>query len=182
MGIVYFLRAENKDLFKVGITRNDVDKRIGSIQTTCPYELHLYGSVESPAYQAIEREIHQEWKDRRRRGEWFTVGADDVNEMIRRYGGGQSPPLVMLDTDRAEYAYDPESGTLYIRVADVAKRNKLYAIGLLSLNSTVYIGGLPYADFSVLMEEWGADDEDRAWREKIVSIAQSHIAVNWSLA
>jgi len=102
--------------------------------------------------------------------------------MIRRYGGGQSPPLVMLDTDRAEYAYDPESGTLYIRVADVAKRNKLYAIGLLSLNSTVYIGGLPYADFSVLMEEWGADDEDRAWREKIVSIAQSHIAVNWSLA
>jgi hypothetical protein len=169
MGIVYFLRAEDKDLFKVGITRNEIWRRIASIQTGCPYELQLYGRIDLPTFQSVERAIHEEWKDRRRRGEWFAVTPDEVNEMLTRHGGQIVPRVVHLTTDRAEYVYDRDAAKLYIRMIDIRRRvSDFYAMTLMATGKVISVNGELYADFDLLIDDLKGDTEMVEWRDKLI--------------
>jgi len=174
MGTVYFLRAENKDLFKVGVTRNELSRRIAGIQTGCPYQLHLYGRIDLPTFQSIERAIHDEWKDKRRRGEWFAATAAEVNEVLTRYGGQIVPQVVHLTTDRAEYIYDRDAAKLYIRIADIRRRvSDFYATTLVASGRLISVEGELYADFDLLIDDLKGDQEMVAWREKLIKDAIS---------
>jgi hypothetical protein len=59
--------------YKIGHAAN-VTKRIGQLQTGCPTEIHLFGTLkcESKDQAAdIERQLHAFFADKRKIGEWF---------------------------------------------------------------------------------------------------------------
>lgn len=74
-GVVYCASAVGAQLVKIGFTAGDPERRIASLQTSCPHEIELIkvrkgGSTE-------EKRLHDLLKDHRRSGEWF-----DFNEAV----------------------------------------------------------------------------------------------------
>jgi predicted GIY-YIG superfamily endonuclease len=71
---VYFVKSKaHPQMLKIGKAK-DVAARIAQLQTGCPYELKLVGSLrcKSEMHAAgIEQLAHRVFKHARRRGEWF---------------------------------------------------------------------------------------------------------------
>jgi hypothetical protein len=71
---VYFIKTDATPvMIKIGKARNP-DDRMATLQTGCPYELKLIGTIlcKSDMHaEACEKRLHREFKLERRRGEWF---------------------------------------------------------------------------------------------------------------
>lgn len=65
---VYVLGNKEMKICKIGFT-NNVFKRIGSIQTGCPFKLEIFCLVEGSVQ--TEKKLHEKYKDLRMNGEWF---------------------------------------------------------------------------------------------------------------
>lgn len=65
-GAVYFLAAG--DLVKIGYTVN-LTYRLRDLRSTSPVELTLLGTVPGAKYR--EKELHKQFSEYRRHGEWF---------------------------------------------------------------------------------------------------------------
>lgn len=75
-----FMRGSARHAWKVGLAAN-VERRLRNLQTGCPFDLEVFGSLRcESAAQArdIEQRLHGLLDARRQRGEWFTLGAQDV--------------------------------------------------------------------------------------------------------
>lgn len=76
---VYFIKSKDefaKQLVKVG-KANDPESRLRELQTGSPIKLRLIGKIKCKTeYQAfqLEKAIHRIFRNRHRRGEWFTLG------------------------------------------------------------------------------------------------------------
>ena len=68
---VYVLEAVGTDRFKIGWS-TDIEKRINSIKTGCPYPTKLVCVIVSEDCK-IERQIHELFSDCRVHGEWFVI-------------------------------------------------------------------------------------------------------------
>lgn len=66
---VYLLWAESSSFFKIGFTSNSIKARINQIQTGCPLYLHVVAA--GIGTKADEQFLHNEFKSRRLKGEWF---------------------------------------------------------------------------------------------------------------
>lgn len=81
-GIVYIIKLSNKSIFKVGATRCDVEVRVRTIQTSCPYPVSLYAEFYHADRHAKEREWHELLSAYRMQGEWFDVEQVVMDKMI----------------------------------------------------------------------------------------------------
>ena len=72
-GLVYFIRARSAslDCVKIGFTRNNPEQRLRALQTGCPLDLVLVGSV--IGCERMEAELHKVFGNDHARGEWFTL-------------------------------------------------------------------------------------------------------------
>lgn len=87
---LYLLRAEGTDLHKIGITAN-LDSRIRTISTSCPYRIQMLACYEFYSQQkASERERywHKHFAAKRANREWFRLTGEDVKEIDRT----ENPP------------------------------------------------------------------------------------------
>lgn len=82
---LYILQNGTTNQFKIGIT-NNIDNRIASLQTGCPFELHLIKKWTHHNRKNIlnyEKIIHQYFtkagKRIRNNGEWFFLNLADVD-------------------------------------------------------------------------------------------------------
>ncbi len=66
--MIYFIQCGKNGPIKIGYTGN-VEGRLASMQTSCPYELKLLWSIKGDTDD--EQDLHEEWKHERIRGEWF---------------------------------------------------------------------------------------------------------------
>jgi predicted GIY-YIG superfamily endonuclease len=71
---VYLIKCINKDGFiKIGVAK-EVQSRLDTMQTGCPYKLELLASIKcvsrKQAYE-LEGRLHRLFKNKRVRGEWF---------------------------------------------------------------------------------------------------------------
>ena len=86
MATVYFLRHGNEDLFKIGITRGDVEARRKSLSTGNPHGLVEFGRVETPNASATETFAHRWIESRRCSGdakEFFALTEEEAAEHVR---------------------------------------------------------------------------------------------------
>lgn len=83
IGYVYLLRADN-GLTKIGKTRS-LEQRLDHFTTKLPYELELIGTIESEQYSAIETELHNMFRSKRKRGEWFDLSDEDLENIKKKY-------------------------------------------------------------------------------------------------
>lgn len=86
MGYVYLININGTDLYKIGITKNEVSKRVKSLQTGNPLSLVITDFFKSSYYQKIETLLHRMLKHKKYipedfenlKGEWFCFDFEDV--------------------------------------------------------------------------------------------------------
>jgi hypothetical protein len=74
-GVVYFLRLEGTPMVKVGFSTN-LNQRISTLQTACPWQLQLEFITRTPHYAQLEKTIHRALNSSHVRGEWFDLASD----------------------------------------------------------------------------------------------------------
>ena len=69
-GYVYFLKAAESNLIKIGKTNNLRNRKKG-IQTMSPVKLYTIGAITSNDRHKFEKELHELFAPYREHGEWF---------------------------------------------------------------------------------------------------------------
>lgn len=77
--MVYILKAEN-GFTKIGIS-SGLDVRLSGLYTMIPLELHLVAVVITKDAEKRERELHEMFKEKRFKGEWFTLDESDMQRL-----------------------------------------------------------------------------------------------------
>lgn len=84
MGFVYLIMSTDsdgkKELYKIGITKGSIEKRIKSLSTGNPNIISLIHSYDSKNYKEIEKWLHSRFslKKTNSNNEWFYLSDDDV--------------------------------------------------------------------------------------------------------
>jgi hypothetical protein len=85
-GIVYLLVdwGSNPERHKIGISKENVEKRISQLQTGCPNQLVLLNKYESKNYKRLEHFFHKKYNKYSTDGgkEWFELPNDVVINFI----------------------------------------------------------------------------------------------------
>ncbi len=69
-------------LYKIGITKRNVEKRLKELKTGNPAELSIVEVFESKWGSKIETNLHQRYKILNISREWFCLTENDVKEFI----------------------------------------------------------------------------------------------------
>ena len=81
-GYVYLVHCVGTDLYKIGRSKLNYSARLSSLQTGCPYELSMIHAVHCDAYGRLEKLLHQTFKDKRVRGEWFELSDCEKKSVV----------------------------------------------------------------------------------------------------
>lgn len=84
---LYLMLAEN-GLVKIGIATHP-QKRLGVINVASPIEVKLLDSFPDTSAFDSEQELHAMFKNKRVRGEWYSLAEEDIALIRRRYGREQ---------------------------------------------------------------------------------------------
>lgn len=88
MGFVYLLMSTDsdgeKELFKIGVTKGDIGKRIRSLSTGNPNQIRLINFYETGNYNLVEKWLHATYSQSRTEAnnEWFYLTDEDINSFI----------------------------------------------------------------------------------------------------
>lgn len=82
LGFVYLLHFGG-DEYKIGCS-NNVERRFREIKTQMPYDGKIIHAIETGDPQGIEAYWHQFFKEKRLKGEWFKLSANDVRYFKKR--------------------------------------------------------------------------------------------------
>lgn len=79
MGYVYLLCDASKDyVYKIGVTRGDITKRIKKLQTGNSGEIFICKRYETKYPFFIEKQLHRRLEHKKILNEWFELNNDDV--------------------------------------------------------------------------------------------------------
>lgn len=87
LGCVYFIKIENRDLFKVGKTKGKAEQRLNQLQVGSPDNLVLFGTIVTNDPIALERKLHQQLKEYHCRGEWYEMSHKTAEVIMNHYNG-----------------------------------------------------------------------------------------------
>ena len=82
VGYVYFIKTENNDFIKIGITKTDIRKRFSSIQSGNMYKLKILGYLPSDNPKKLEKKLHKHFLKFRTEGEWFNFPERKLYEAL----------------------------------------------------------------------------------------------------
>ena len=77
-GVVYLLKIKGKSQYKIGVTTN-LEKRLTQISPKMPFALNVEHKIKSDKIYSLEEKLHNKFKDKHIKGEWFELNKDDVN-------------------------------------------------------------------------------------------------------
>lgn len=77
-GMVYFIGNTEEGIVKIGFCRKEIDKRMASLQTGCPYRLSLLRVIEKTTL-AGEALVQKKFEGYKMIGEWFSLEGDLAN-------------------------------------------------------------------------------------------------------
>jgi len=85
--ILYILNAQGTNLYKIGVTRYKVSKRIAALQTGNPNKIVVVWQLESEYANNIEKTVHRFYSYCKTSGEWFEfedISLEEVKEKIKQ--------------------------------------------------------------------------------------------------
>ena len=85
IGTVYLLCDPSTDLFKIGMTRGDVNKRIKELQTGNSCEIHLVKKFDTPIPSYIESSLHHYFFGKQVLNEWYKLDLKDIIDAEKSY-------------------------------------------------------------------------------------------------
>ncbi len=77
-GTIYLIYDINNDLFKIGLTRGSVRKRLKQLQTGNGTELKIIKSYDTKYPILLEQHLHLKFCGKNALNEWFYLNDDDV--------------------------------------------------------------------------------------------------------
>ena len=79
MGSVYLLGdSEKEGIFKIGVTRGDIQKRIKKLQTGNAGEIYLVSYYETEYPFLMEKMLHTKFFDGKVLNEWFSLTTEEI--------------------------------------------------------------------------------------------------------
>lgn len=83
MGYVYLLNDSGQEnLYKIGVTRGKIEKRIKQLQTGNSNDIVLIKSFETKHPFYMERVLHSKYRINQIKNEWFFLSNKDVDNFI----------------------------------------------------------------------------------------------------
>lgn len=85
-GNIYLLQSYSEefgDVYKIGITKNEISERLMNLNTGNPNEIkviHIYQSRINP--RTLEARLHKAYDYCRIKGEWFDLPQDAIDKFI----------------------------------------------------------------------------------------------------
>lgn len=77
-GYVYLICDSANNLYKIGVTRKTIDKRIKELQTGNATSLHLVAYHETDYPFRIETMLHNKYANSKANGEWFNLTLEET--------------------------------------------------------------------------------------------------------
>ena len=88
-GYVYLIgQLDNKEMFKIGVTKKDVNVRLKELQTGSSEELYIRSHFKSKYIFKLEKMLHRHYFMNNKINEWFVLNeADSFNfiEICQKY-------------------------------------------------------------------------------------------------
>lgn len=82
-GYIYLLAEWGNELrYKIGITKNDVEKRLKQLKTGNSNDIKIIHTYQSTNYKKIEGILHRRFNPVRENGEWFTLTDEEVGSFL----------------------------------------------------------------------------------------------------
>lgn len=78
-GNIYLIFGEENERYKIGITKNSVDKRLKNLQTGNSSILTVKGTYTTDYMYRMETLIHNHFRDKKILNEWFELSQTDVD-------------------------------------------------------------------------------------------------------
>ena len=73
-GFVYLIgQLDNKEMFKIGVTKKDVNLRLKELQTGSSEELYVCSHFFSKFSHKLEKMLHRHFSSNNKINEWFTL-------------------------------------------------------------------------------------------------------------
>lgn len=82
-GYVYVIHCEGTTFYKIGISKKNYNDRLYNLQSGCPFELEMIYVSHSDDHRRLEKELHNKFKDKCVRGEWFDLDEASLNTLIK---------------------------------------------------------------------------------------------------
>lgn len=67
------------DTYKIGRTKNNVDKRLKQLQTGCSSELFIVKTHQTEYAAEVEHFLHRKFLSKKQINEWFKLDASDIS-------------------------------------------------------------------------------------------------------
>ncbi|MFG5012584.1 GIY-YIG nuclease family protein [Vibrio cholerae] len=114
---LYVIRCGKSKFYKIGIT-NDLEKRVATHQTGCPYQLKLICYFEADLDDYLGKEIgyleqflHNNYSDLRVRGEWFELNYKHLSDIAVFLELDRELGFRICSSDEFGYYYNRELGS-----------------------------------------------------------------------
>lgn len=77
---VYVINVNETNKYKIGFTKN-LKARLQAFRTAIPFKLNLIYYIQTKDYVSLEKLIHNQFKNYRRKGEWFEFDKKELTEL-----------------------------------------------------------------------------------------------------
>ena len=84
--IIYLISSyiNGETSYKIGITKNNISKRLKQLQTGNPSLLEVIHTFESKYASKIESNFHRLLENKNIKGEWYNLNYNDINTFLDR--------------------------------------------------------------------------------------------------
>lgn len=79
-GFVYLIYDEERDLYKIGVTKNSVEKRLKKLQTGNATKLAIKDTHHTDYIYRIESMLHNHFSSKCVLNEWFDLSLEEVKD------------------------------------------------------------------------------------------------------
>ena len=88
--IVYVLKIESENKYKIGYTKRKLEKRLKELQTGCPDVIEPVWYFESKYVTKLESYLHRQFKNKKIEGERFILEDGDIDIIKKECVGFES--------------------------------------------------------------------------------------------
>ena len=92
-GYVYLVHCKETTFYKIGISKNNYGARLSQIQSSCPFEVEMIYVNHSDNYQKLEKNLHNMFKDKWVRGEWFDLDKASLDTAMKYLKDTHQPQM-----------------------------------------------------------------------------------------
>ena len=99
--MIYLIKAEETNLYKIGYTAGSAEDRLNGMQTGCPHKLSIVKTVKGDVRQ--EKWLHKSFSNNKKRGEWFEFSDDEVEDVVDKMKNYRDANDIDIEQWRAYY-------------------------------------------------------------------------------